>query len=198
MPLNHKIFPPFAGLILTGGGSTRMGADKASACWRGERAVDLVWDLALEVLAGPVLTVGKEDYALPFVPDDAPLGGPVGGILAGARALRGQNRVLVLAVDAPTVEPDDLMPLMTAPYPSVAFETLHLPLVLDLGALPPDARADWPIARLAEAMGVVRIPCPEAARIRMRGANTPEERALLLAARAWPADKTADRDEARG
>ena len=38
-----------------------------------------------------------------------------------------------------------------------------------------------PIRRLAETAGVARLPVPPGAQARLRGANTPEERAALLA-----------------
>ena len=115
--------------------------------------------------------------------DEPPWGGPVGGVLAGAQALRaaGCERALVLAVDAPSLTVADLAPLLARHGPGAAFEGLHLPLVLELSALPGDARADWAMARLVERAGVVRLPCSPGAQARLRGANTPEERDVLLA-----------------
>jgi molybdopterin-guanine dinucleotide biosynthesis protein A len=62
-----------------------------------------------------VLTAGR-DHGLEHVDDPAPGAGPVGGVLAGARALaaHGLTRALVLAVDAPTVTVEDLAPLLAA------------------------------------------------------------------------------------
>ena len=48
--------------------------------------------------------------------------------------------------------------------------------------LPPDARAGMRISRFAEDAGLARLPVPPGAHARLRGANTPEERAALLAA----------------
>src|SRR5207248_10673054 len=89
-------------IILTGGAGSRMSADKATLSWAGRRAVDRVAALAEAVGAGLVVTVGLQDYGLPLVRDSVPLGGPVGGVLAGAPVLAaaGCERVLVLAVDA--------------------------------------------------------------------------------------------------
>ena len=172
---------PFGALILTGGGSRRMGRDKAGLDWGGARAVDLVADLARAVGAGPVLTVGA-DLGLPFVPDPEPGPGPVGGVLAGAAALReaGLTRALILAVDAPTLTAADLAPLLAALAPGAAFEGLPLPMVLDLSALPADAQSGWPLRRLVERAGLLAVPVPAGAEARLRGANTPEERERLL------------------
>lgn len=169
-------------MILCGGASSRMGADKAVLDWGGMRAVDRVAALARAAGAAIVVTVGPGDYGLPVVDDEADGGGPVGGVLAGARALTaaGCTRALVLAVDAPTIGPDDLRPLLE--HRAAAYEGLHIPLAVALDALPPDASPDWPMARLADRAGVVRLACPLVARARLRGANTHEERATLLEA----------------
>ena len=165
-------------IILTGGASARMGADKAELLWLGERAVDRVAQVAMACGADPVITAGSGDYGFSNVVDDAPNGGPVGGILAAARALQatGCHRALILAVDAPLVTVDDLALLLTASGPGAAFEGLHLPMVLNSLAMPPDAVAGWPIARLIERAGLVRIVCRAGSFERLRGANTPNER----------------------
>ena len=169
-------------MILSGGASRRMGADKGAMDWLGRRAVDRVADLARAVGAETVITVGASDYGLPNVADEPALGGPVGGVLAGARALRdaGCERALVLAVDAPSLTAGDLAPLLAVEAAGAAFEGLHFPLVATLDALPSDARPDWPMARLLERAGVVRLTPADEARARLRGANTPEEREALL------------------
>lgn len=170
-------------MILSGGASSRMGVDKALVEWCGRRAVDRVADLAFKVGAEIIVTVGAASYGLPFVADEPPLGGPVGGVLAGAKALReaGCQRVLVLAVDAPSLAAGDLAPLLAVDAAGAAYEGLHFPLVVALSALPLEARADWPMARLAERAGVVRLGAPPEAQARLRGANTPQEHEALLA-----------------
>lgn len=170
-------------MILSGGGSRRMGQDKAGLDWLGRRAIDRVADLARAVGAEHVVSVGPDDFGLPRVIEQQPFGGPVGGVLAGARALRGLGaaRALVLAVDAPTLTPADLAPLLAVAGAGAAYEGLHLPMVAVLDALPGEAPADWPLARLAQLAGIVRLACPHEARLRVRGANTPQERQALLA-----------------
>lgn len=156
--------------------------DKATMDWLGLAAVERVAALAAAVGAEPVLTVGARAYGLPHLPDDDAGAGPVGGVLAGARALlaAGCSRALILAVDAPTMRLEDLRPLLASPGPGAAYEGLHLPMAVTLNALPDDAQAGWPMGRLVERAGLTRLPCMEAARPRIRGANTPEEREALL------------------
>lgn len=176
-------------IILCGGASRRMGADKAAQDWLGRRAVDRLAEILKACGAVRVLTVGSVDYGWPHVPDETPFGGPVGGVLAGVQALSAETvtRVLVVAVDAPTIRPDDIAPLLTGAGPA-AYDGLHLPFVSDLPTLAAvtDAEAGWPLRLLLERLGVQRLPPPEHAQPRLRGANTPAERAALLAAFAQP------------
>jgi molybdopterin-guanine dinucleotide biosynthesis protein A len=171
---------PFGAIILTGGASRRMGADKAALAWDGQRAVDRVAALASAAGAARVLTAGS-DHGLEHVDDPAPGAGPVGGVLAGARALAAHclTRALVLAVDAPTVTVEDLAPLLAAAEPGAFYDGLPVPMVVTLAALPAEAESGWPLRRLVERAGLVGLPCDEALRLRLRGANTPEERAAL-------------------
>jgi len=157
-------------IILCGGASRRMGRDKAVLDWNGVRAVDRVAALAKAVGAEALVTAGA-DLGLPWVPDDEAFAGPVGGVLAGARAL-GTARLLVLAVDAPTVTTADLAPLLAV---GGYYEGLPAPMVVDAAALPADAEPGWPLRRLVERAGLVSLPVPEGAMTRLRGANTPEE-----------------------
>lgn len=170
-------------IILTGGAASRMGADKGALLWLDRRAIDRVAALARMAGAEALVTVGMTDYGLPRVVEDPPLGGPVAGVLAGAAALRalGCDRALVLAVDAPTIRPDDIAPLLALGDAGAAFDGLHLPMLLALDATPPDAKADWPMARLVDRSGLTRLTCDPGSRARLRGANTPDEREALLA-----------------
>jgi molybdenum cofactor guanylyltransferase len=168
-------------MILTGGRSSRMGEDKAVLDWNGQRAIDRVAALARAVGAAPVVSVGPRGYGLPQVADTQD--GPAGAVLAGAAALRaaGCTRLLVLAVDAPTLTAADLAPLLGAPEPGAAYDDLHLPVALDLAALPAEPGANLALKHLLALAGVARLPVPPGAHARLRGANTPEERAILNA-----------------
>lgn len=183
-------------IILTGGASSRMGVDKATQLWGARTAVERVAALAVAVGARPVITVGGAPHGLPHVRDEPPLGGPVGGVLAGAAALAetGCARMLVLAVDAPTLQPADLAPLLEAGGAGAAYAGLHLPLVMDLAASPQAAEPGWPLARLVQQAGLARPACPTQVAARIRGANTPGEREALLAGLA--ADESAAKPSA--
>lgn len=166
-------------VILVGGASSRMGQDKALLDWGGQRAVDRVADLACALGASSVLTAGG-DYGLPFVLDPSPQAGPVSGILEAAERLaaEGCDRALILAVDAPTLTPDDLAPLLE-PLEGGYYEAYPLPMVLPLAAIDGAAKADWPLRRLVERAGLKPFQPTLEIALRLRGANTPKERAAL-------------------
>jgi molybdopterin-guanine dinucleotide biosynthesis protein A len=159
-----------------------MGADKAGLDWGGATAVARVHALAVALGATPILTVGREVHGFPAVTGETPGGGPAEGVAEGARVLReaGCAHALVLAVDAPTVTPEDLAVLLDAAG-SAAFDGLHLPCVIRLADLPRGSLAGWPMGRLLQALNAERPAPPPAAVSRLRGANTPDERAGLLA-----------------
>ena len=172
---------PLHAIILAGGASRRMGTDKAELAWDGLRAVDRLAALARSLGAARILTAGDRDYGLEHVRDPAPQSGPVAGVLAGLAALKDQpGRVLILAVDAPTLTAVDLAPLLAAPSPGASYAGLPLPMVLDPAAAPADARDDWPLRRFVERAGLAELPVDPGVADRLRGANTPEERDRLL------------------
>jgi len=176
--------PPLHAIILTGGASRRMGADKAELLWHGQRAVDRLAGLARSLGAARIITAGDGDYGFERVRDPAPQSGPVAGVLAALAVLDEErldgNRALVLAVDAPTLTAGDLTPLLAQEPPGAAYAGLPLPMVLALAATPQDAQADWPLRRLVERAGLAQLAAPPEIQDRLRGANTPQERARLL------------------
>ena len=161
-----------------------MGQDKAALDWNGRSAVDRLAQVAAALGAQAIVTVGPNDHGWPRVVEAPVGGGPVAGIVEGARHLASiaMDRLLVLAVDAPTLLAEDLVPLLGACGPGAAYADLNLPLVLDHSALPPEAGAGWSMRRLIEAADLVQLPASVQARDRLRGANTPDERAALLRA----------------
>lgn len=172
--------PTLGAIILTGGASRRMGTDKATQLWDGRRAVDRVADLARALGATVVVSAGDGEFGLPRAPDPAPLSGPVAGVLAGIGLVRNQvGRVLILAVDAPTLTPGDLAPLLAAGGVGAAYDGQPLPMVLDITAVPQDAESGWPLRRFVERAGLIAVPLDPGLLPRLRGANTPEERDRL-------------------
>lgn len=175
-----------AALILTGGTSSRMGADKAATLWGDRRAVDRVADLAGNLGAGRIITVGGGNFGFETVADPVAHSGPVAGLLAGFAALGDEfDRVIVLAVDAPTITVADIKPLLAIVGAGASYEGLPLPMVLNPRAVPQDAETSWPLRRFVERAGLQQITPPPSVVLRLRGANTPAEREILLREAGW-------------
>jgi len=95
-----------AGLVLTGGGSRRLGRDKATLLVDGERLADRTTRL-LASIATPVIEVGPGFTSTDAVSEDAPGSGPLAAIAAGGdelRRLRAYVPVVVVAVDLPRLD----------------------------------------------------------------------------------------------
>ena len=151
-----------AGLLLTGGASSRLGVAKAELRRDGERLADRGARL-LASACTTALEVGPGVSALAAVREVPPGAGPLAAVVAGAHALArrdGPGPVLVLAVDLPFVEASLLRWLVEHPAPGTV-----VPRV--------DGRAQPLCARYAAADLVV------AAALRARGAAAMQD---LLAA----------------
>ena len=100
--------PPFTGIVLTGGSSRRMGADKALLEVRGRPLAAVARDALLRAGAVEVLAVGGDadrlaGLGLRPVPDRHPGQGPLGGLVSGLAAVRTPVAV-ALACDLPAVD----------------------------------------------------------------------------------------------
>jgi molybdopterin-guanine dinucleotide biosynthesis protein A len=98
-----------AGLLLTGGASRRMGADKALLPSPGEAGATLAQRSAalLEDVCSVALEVGPGVSGLPAVADDQPGAGPLAAVATGHRALMDagwEGAVLVVATDLPLLD----------------------------------------------------------------------------------------------
>ena len=94
------------GVILAGGRSTRMGADKATLDWDGVPLVSHVARIVAEATRGPVVVVAAAGQVLPgdlrVVRDLEPGRGPLMGLLSGLEAIAVEaESAFVCAVDLP-------------------------------------------------------------------------------------------------
>lgn len=164
-------------IVLAGGQSSRMGQDKALLVWNGTRAIDRVVYLARSLGSSQILVSGR-DYGLPFVADPEPDGGPAAGVIATAAAIQDVTRLLVLAVDAPTLTPHDLQPLLASHSPGAVFDTQPLPMLVDRKFLL-GCRGRRSLRQIVDTCGLAHLPLPVGMRSRVRGANTPAEARTL-------------------
>ena len=101
-----------AGIVLAGGRSVRMGADKATLDWHGRPLVVHVAAVVEAALGAAPFVVAAAGQALPdgmrVVHDARPGRGPLQGLLAGleAAAQAGAETAYVCAVDLPFLTPD--------------------------------------------------------------------------------------------
>jgi len=106
-----------AGLILTGGFSTRLGRDKGALPWQGRKLAHHQAEKLARLLPRVYLSCRPEQedlYAGPFptLPDSYPSGGPISGLLSSMNAFP-QLAWLTLAVDMPGIAEDTLRQLLT-------------------------------------------------------------------------------------
>jgi len=104
---------PLTGVLLVGGASSRFGAPKALALFRGETLAERGHRLLAEV-CDEVIVVGKarELAGLPFtvVDDGTEERAPIHGLVAGLRHAAHET-VVALPVDVPLITPDALRAL---------------------------------------------------------------------------------------
>lgn len=94
------------GFVVAGGGSTRMGSDKALLPWRGTTLLDDAVRRLREVTDDVRLLTGPhrryEDRGLVVLPDETPGLGPLVGVATALRAM-GSGTGIFLAVDLPGI-----------------------------------------------------------------------------------------------
>lgn len=102
-------------LVLAGGRSTRLGTDKVVLEYSGATLLSRMIGLAGEHCAN-VHVSGRDTAAMevdaPWLPDDVPGMGPIGGILTGLRRIGGP--LLVLACDLPLLDAGTIQRLLDA------------------------------------------------------------------------------------
>lgn len=106
----------WAGFVLAGGRSSRMGRNKALLPFRGRTLLDEVAS-SVRTAAGSVAIVGKPEIyqhmGFPVIPDLISESGPLGGIHAALSASEADWN-LVVACDMPAVSAEILLQLMAA------------------------------------------------------------------------------------
>jgi molybdopterin-guanine dinucleotide biosynthesis protein A len=99
--------PGLAGILLTGGRSRRLGADKARLVHDGETLAARGARLLAVVCGGPVLEAGDGVSGLPSMREQPAGAGPLAALAAAGEELRAQGHhgpALLLAVDMPAVD----------------------------------------------------------------------------------------------
>jgi molybdopterin-guanine dinucleotide biosynthesis protein A len=103
-----------SGFVLAGGGSTRMGRNKALLPFRGTTLVEHVAEIVRQA-AGSVTLIGDPaqlgHLGLPIVPDELPGSGPASGIYT-ALTITSTDWNLIAGCDMPAITRDILLALL--------------------------------------------------------------------------------------
>jgi len=128
---------PFAGVVLAGGRSTRMGTDKAflELPGVGKPLVCVSRDALLEGGATHVYSIGGDHDRLQALgfdarPDEHPNEGPLGGLLTGLRVASAPptQGVVVLTCDLPAIDADAVRAIVTTLFADPRYE-VALPML---------------------------------------------------------------------
>ena len=173
---------PLAGLILAGGGSTRMGHDKALLALDGLTLLDRARALLTEAGATRILVAGRPDVENGFA-DVTPGGGPARAARDALLALADADCAvaLVVPVDMPLLTPEAFAPLIAAAAAGGAVYDGHpLPFCARLFAPTLDALEPNSLRDLLDGLGAVRLPPAGLDDSVFTNVNTPEDwRALV-------------------
>lgn len=181
------------GVVLAGGRSQRMGADKARLLWQGRPLIE--HQIALLQASGCERVLVSGGYsAYPHVRDRWPQRGPLGG-LASVAAEAPETRWLVLAVDQPLLDVEMLRSLRFGLEAAIErgrglcrFGEEQLPMAMQMSAeirrwmenALKGAGSGASIKHLQERLRIYTLPADAGVRARLRGANTPDEWQALL------------------
>ena len=119
-------------VILAGGLSSRMGKDKALLPYKGERLIDFI--VAILVDLGLQIYVSGQVESFECIPDRVPLLGPMGGVISSIDFLlsRSVDAALFVPVDMPRLSKALLKPLIDFQGTCDALTYEHHPLPLRL------------------------------------------------------------------
>jgi molybdenum cofactor guanylyltransferase len=116
------------GVLLVGGASTRFGSPKALARVDGRTLAEIGWEKL--AFCDERIAVGKAadviELPFPTLDDGTEIRAPIAGVVAGLRAAR-NDLCVVLPVDAPRVQRDDLDALAEACADAAVTQTGPLP-----------------------------------------------------------------------
>ncbi|SKC39734.1 molybdenum cofactor guanylyltransferase [Pseudoxanthomonas indica] len=190
--MTTAVSPPWTGIVLAGGQSSRMGSDKALLPWGARTLLDQARSRLLSAGAARVVVSGRsgrEDE----MPDEQRGQGPLSALAQLAPRL--DDGVLVIVpVDMPLLSNELLQQLAGAPGACAAFEFHPLPMRLELAT--PVRAVLARLSLLPEVQRSLRTLQRELGgnllegshwQEELRGCNTPEEWKALLQTAGCPA-----------
>lgn len=159
-----------AGVVLSGGESSRMGQDKALLSFRGRPLIDHMIDLLHAVGCEDVFVSGvRAGYRC--IPDSTPHQGPAAAIHHVLQELGSYRGVLFVPVDMPFLTKDLLQQLLGLEK-GAFFEGWPLPAYIVNSCRQSSATA---VHKLLADIGISLIPRPQGAEKFLINLNTPDE-----------------------
>ena len=187
----------FAGVVLAGGRSTRMGQDKAELIYRGRTLLAHMLARLQECGAQPIVISGPPRAGHTTLPDQRPGLGPLGGIHAALCGLADApeiNQLLIVPVDMPALSATTLTALVSispaARACHYADHPLPLGLAVDADVLArlnrlvgdnglPDSRRS--LHAFCASLNAQVLPLPREGRFEFIALNTPADWAAFRA-----------------
>lgn len=166
------------GVVLAGGKSSRMGANKALFDYNGTPLIEHMSGILERAGIERVVISGDID-GYDAIPDDETFGGPATAILNLFEKLENTDAVLAVPVDMPLLAPE-LLEELTAHPDGAWFDGYPLPaLIARRGDVALDRRS---MRALLEATGARPLDLPEEYEAAMANINTPEDWAEVAGA----------------
>lgn len=164
------------GVVLAGGGSSRMGREKADLVWNGQSLLARAQSILAEAGCTSIWVSGRPDLPNGFA-DSHPAAGPAHALLDALDRLPDHAPgLLALAVDMPLVTADELVALTrAAPDRPRAWREHPLPLYLPADCPRPDRKDVWSIRKLVTPMQIEWLETTPKQRSRLGNINTPED-----------------------
>ena len=173
---NQSALKPVAGVVLAGGRSRRMGADKSSLILDGRRLLDIAQDLLGQAGCGEVFVSGRDD--LPNgIADNHSRGGPARAMLTCLGHLDDRFAgALFIPVDMPRLDPVHLASLAAGPADrSRAWRGHPLPAYIPARAPRSDPAKIESVRDLLAAYRVAWLDPPDAGAQHFVNLNTRED-----------------------
>lgn len=171
-----KPHPRYAGIVLAGGKSSRMGQNKALIQFKGIPMVSHMTNILRQGGVDDIFISG-DVVGFNSVPDVTPYAGPAQAICNMIRQKIGYDGYLCVPVDMPLLKPEALRILMSQPQGGY-FAAHPLPFFLtkcrNIGNF-------YSVREILDANQVPTIPLPDSMREIMVNTNTPEEWGKILA-----------------
>ncbi|MBB5866229.1 molybdenum cofactor guanylyltransferase [Xanthomonas sp. 3058] len=180
--------PPWTGVVLAGGRSSRMGQDKALLSWRGRPLLEHMQAVLREAGAHAVLISGaRAGYA--GIADTQPDLGPLGGLVSVIERVSDTTTLVVVPVDMPLLS-RSLLDRLLAPSAQrcVAFEDEMLPMRLcvdgavrgALSLLMDGDASSRSLRALQRSLQCHRVAVTASERAAFVNCNTPEQWSQLI------------------